>query len=371
MPHPPQATTATPPADPTADPPPAKKPRGNPNLHLAPRCGARTRSGCPCRSPAIHGKLRCRMHGGRSTGPRTPKGFDDLRAAHTTHGNTGAEARAKKRFRLTMLRRNRVKVAAVRYKHHLPPAFIARLYAYPPELTPPPKPTGGITAAADRMRRHAVAAALAPWKQAIAAARAAERAARAAGLRAPAIRPSQGAPTPGAAAPFKPFRTDPLNREPAAKPGPTAPFKPSRIDPLNREPAAIPSAPVGPRPPRDAGVSTPHAPIRRPADPAAATHAPRPPQAPAIAAPPHATPGRRPTPPRPASATPPVTALSTPHAPDRAPAPNDAGASTPHAPIPGRVAPAIPPDLPNRHARRRWERLQRRKHPAPVARSHP
>ena len=171
MPHPSQPATATPPV-----PPPAKKPRGNPNLHLAPEQpargldprGARTRSGCPCCTPAIHGKLRCRMHGGRSTGPRTPEDFDDLRAAHTTHGNTGAVPRANKRFRLTMLRRNRVKVAAVRYKHHLPPAFIARLYADPPELSPPPKPTSGITAAADRMRRHAEAAALAPWKQAIA-----------------------------------------------------------------------------------------------------------------------------------------------------------------------------------------------------------
>ena len=43
---------------------------------------------------------------------------------------------------------------------------------------------------------------------------------------------------PGPTAPFKPFRTDPLNREPTAKPGSTAPFEPSRIDPLNREPTA-------------------------------------------------------------------------------------------------------------------------------------
>ena len=28
------------------------------------RCGARTRSGGSCRSPAIGGKKRCRMHGG-------------------------------------------------------------------------------------------------------------------------------------------------------------------------------------------------------------------------------------------------------------------------------------------------------------------
>lgn len=28
------------------------------------RCGARTRSGAPCQSPAVAGKRRCRMHGG-------------------------------------------------------------------------------------------------------------------------------------------------------------------------------------------------------------------------------------------------------------------------------------------------------------------
>jgi hypothetical protein len=28
------------------------------------RCGAKTRSGKSCRSPAVHGKNRCRMHGG-------------------------------------------------------------------------------------------------------------------------------------------------------------------------------------------------------------------------------------------------------------------------------------------------------------------
>ena len=28
------------------------------------RCGARTRSGSPCRSPAMKGRRRCRMHGG-------------------------------------------------------------------------------------------------------------------------------------------------------------------------------------------------------------------------------------------------------------------------------------------------------------------
>jgi hypothetical protein len=30
----------------------------------SPRCGAKTRSGGACRSPAVHGKKRCRMHSG-------------------------------------------------------------------------------------------------------------------------------------------------------------------------------------------------------------------------------------------------------------------------------------------------------------------
>jgi hypothetical protein len=141
----------------------------------------------------------------------------------------------------------------MRDQHHLPPAVVARLYDHVPELMSPPSPTGGITATADRMRHRAVAAALAPWKQAIAAARAAERAA---GLRAPdastqtarfenpriypMIPETPPADTSAQTAPFKPSRIDPMDREPAAKPAPTTPFKPSRIDPMDREPGAFP-----------------------------------------------------------------------------------------------------------------------------------
>jgi hypothetical protein len=39
----------------------------------APRCGARTRAGRPCRSPAVRGKKRCRMHGG-AAGSGAPVG---------------------------------------------------------------------------------------------------------------------------------------------------------------------------------------------------------------------------------------------------------------------------------------------------------
>ena len=42
------------------------------NLRSAPRCGAKTRSGSACECPAIRGRNRCRLHGGRSTG--APRG---------------------------------------------------------------------------------------------------------------------------------------------------------------------------------------------------------------------------------------------------------------------------------------------------------
>jgi hypothetical protein len=42
------------------------------NMRAAPRCGARTRAGTPCQSPAIRGRARCRLHGGLS--PGAPQG---------------------------------------------------------------------------------------------------------------------------------------------------------------------------------------------------------------------------------------------------------------------------------------------------------
>ena len=42
-------------------------------MNRSPRCGARTRHGSPCRSPAVRGGKRCRMHGG-ATGSGAPTG---------------------------------------------------------------------------------------------------------------------------------------------------------------------------------------------------------------------------------------------------------------------------------------------------------
>jgi hypothetical protein len=83
----------------TSDEPHAKR-RGwlkneNPpgDLSKAPRCGARTRKGLPCASPAVRGRKRCRLHGGRSTGPRTAAGLTRSRQAHWKHGRFSEEAR--------------------------------------------------------------------------------------------------------------------------------------------------------------------------------------------------------------------------------------------------------------------------------------
>ena len=57
-----------------------------------PRCGARTRSGHPCRSLPVRGKRRCRMHGG-AAGSGAPIGNKNA----LRHGHYSAEAIAERR----------------------------------------------------------------------------------------------------------------------------------------------------------------------------------------------------------------------------------------------------------------------------------
>jgi len=54
-------------------------------------CGARTRSGVPCNGWAMPNG-RCRLHGGLSTGPRTPEGLERSRKARWKHGNRSKAA---------------------------------------------------------------------------------------------------------------------------------------------------------------------------------------------------------------------------------------------------------------------------------------
>jgi hypothetical protein len=189
--------------------------RGNPNLALAPRCGALTRAGSSCRAPAMRGKLRCRMHGGRSTGPRTEEGLARLRKARTIHGHFSAEARARDRRMLTSLRRWRVERDALRYLGLLPPG-----------LTGLPPWTTRLSRAQDRAAMRAEAEALAPWKRAIDAAKVARRQATS------PPRPHAPEPEPAAAGMLR-----------ASAPGPHAPEPPQATTGMPRAPAPGPHAP--------------------------------------------------------------------------------------------------------------------------------
>jgi hypothetical protein len=47
-------------------------------MATSPRCGAKTRAGGACRSPAVHGRKRCRMHGG-TPGSGAPRANQNAR----------------------------------------------------------------------------------------------------------------------------------------------------------------------------------------------------------------------------------------------------------------------------------------------------
>ncbi len=63
------------------------------------RCLAKTRRGTECQRPAITGAGRCRLHGGRSTGPRTEEGRARISAANTKHGRKTKERLAEAKVR--------------------------------------------------------------------------------------------------------------------------------------------------------------------------------------------------------------------------------------------------------------------------------
>ena len=101
------------PMQPEARPPSTLRngnPRGNPNA--APRCGAKSRAGCPCKGPAMKNG-RCRMHGGASTGP-SAEGRARIAAARTIHGRRTAAMREHNRTITAIVRRGAVLTAMVR-----------------------------------------------------------------------------------------------------------------------------------------------------------------------------------------------------------------------------------------------------------------
>ncbi len=75
----------------------------------SPRCGAKTRSGKPCKSPAVSEKKRCRMHGG-ALGSGAPK--RNINAFK--HGLFTREAIAERRSLRSLLRDSDALIAKIR-----------------------------------------------------------------------------------------------------------------------------------------------------------------------------------------------------------------------------------------------------------------
>jgi len=72
-------------------------------------CGARTRSGAPCRSPKVSGKKRCRMHG-RAPGSGGQMGE---RNSHWRGGRFTYEAIAERRAARGVLQSSRALLAEI------------------------------------------------------------------------------------------------------------------------------------------------------------------------------------------------------------------------------------------------------------------
>jgi hypothetical protein len=77
-------------------------PRNTGPMLSSQRCGAKTRLGRPCRSPAVYGKKRCRMHGG-APGSGAPRGNRNA----LKHGHYTREAIAERHQIRDLLRDTR------------------------------------------------------------------------------------------------------------------------------------------------------------------------------------------------------------------------------------------------------------------------
>jgi hypothetical protein len=81
----------------------------------SPRCGARNRRGGFCRSPAVNGKGRCRMHGG-APGSGAPRGNKNA----LKHGRFTREKKAERRRVQELLRQSRKTLADIMQSHETP-----------------------------------------------------------------------------------------------------------------------------------------------------------------------------------------------------------------------------------------------------------
>ena len=76
------------------------------------RCGAKTRRGTLCQRPARKASGRCRLHGGRSTGPKTQEGRAKIAAANLKTGEFTKEKIAvqKEQAKIARYIKARIKV---------------------------------------------------------------------------------------------------------------------------------------------------------------------------------------------------------------------------------------------------------------------
>jgi uncharacterized protein YjcR len=77
-------------------------PRNTGPMLTSQRCGAKTRSGKSCQSPAVQGKKRCRMHGG-AAGSGAPRGNKNA----FMHGLYTRESNAQRRQLAELMRQSR------------------------------------------------------------------------------------------------------------------------------------------------------------------------------------------------------------------------------------------------------------------------
>ena len=69
------------------------------------RCGAKTRRGTACLKPALKGKTRCQLHGGKATGACTTAGRQRLSDAQLRHGKYTKDKLAAQRHAAEVGRR--------------------------------------------------------------------------------------------------------------------------------------------------------------------------------------------------------------------------------------------------------------------------
>ena len=77
------------------------------------RCGAKTRRGTACLKPALKGKTRCQLHGGKATGARTIAGRQRLSDAQLRHGKYTKDKLAAQRHAAEVGRRVAAKLRQI------------------------------------------------------------------------------------------------------------------------------------------------------------------------------------------------------------------------------------------------------------------